>query len=236
MSDEDSNTSLVLSCEHASAWIPAEYKALFRGGEAVVDSHRGWDPGAIQAAERFQTAFACPLFQGRMNRLLIELNRSVDSQSLWSEFSQSLTAVAKEALLRDVYHPYRAEVEAALRGVQARHGTAVHLSIHSLTPELNGQRREFDIALLFDPQRSREARLCETWARQMQARDASLVIAFNTPYKGTDDGLVESFRHHFDEEAYIGLEIEYNQALLIHPSRWQEVVSASVSGFPHSTS
>ncbi len=236
MSDEDSNSLLVLSCEHATAWIPAEYKALFAGGEAVIRSHRGWDPGAVQAAERFQTAFACPLFQGCMNRLLIELNRSVDSQALWSEFSRPLPAAAKEALLRDVYRPYRAEVEAALRRVQARYGTAVHLSIHSLTPELNGQRREFDIALLFDPQRPREARLCETWARQMRDRDDSLVIAFNTPYKGTDDGLVESFRHHFDEAAYIGLEIEYNQALLDRPSRWQEVVAASVSGFPYSTS
>lgn len=236
MSDAESRSALVLSCEHATAWIPAEYRALFAGGEAVVDSHRGWDPGAIEAAERFQVIFACPLFQGRINRLLIELNRSVDSQALWSEFSRPLSGEAKEVLLRDVYHPYWSEVEAALRRVQARHGAVIHLSIHSLTPELDGQRREFDIALLFDPERPQEVRFCEAWTQRMLACDDSLVIAFNTPYKGTDDGLVESFRHCFEEGTYIGLEIEYNQALLEHPGRWQQVVEASTRAFPYSTS
>lgn len=235
MSEPNSSLPLILSCEHATAQVPTEFESLFHSAKSVIRSHRGWDPGAIEAAVQFQAKFACPLLQGSMNRLVVELNRSLDSSALWSEFSDRLPASTKAALLKGIYHPYRQTVEEAARKVQSDQGTVIHLSVHSLTPELNGQCRDFDIALLFDPQRPMEVELCEIWSHHMQAIDASLRIAFNTPYKGTDDGLVESFRRQFDEKAYIGIEIEYNQSLLRNLNRWREVVQTSVEGLARAT-
>ena len=37
---------LVITCEHGGNHIPGAYRHLFQGQEAVLQSHRGFDPGA----------------------------------------------------------------------------------------------------------------------------------------------------------------------------------------------
>lgn len=41
---------LVLSCEHGGNRVPGPWKDRFRGARDVLDSHRGWDPGALSLA------------------------------------------------------------------------------------------------------------------------------------------------------------------------------------------
>ena len=39
--------SFLFTCEHGGNRIPAPYRRLFRGQRALLDSHRGYDPGAL---------------------------------------------------------------------------------------------------------------------------------------------------------------------------------------------
>lgn len=237
MLDEVSpGSSLLLSCEHATHWIPRKYLHLFVAAEDVIPSHRGWDPGALEAAERWQHKFSCPLFKGSINRLLIELNRSRSHSQLWSEFSCNLSEEEKGELLQRYYEPYRSDVSDCIQRITVCSGHAMHLSIHSLAPELNGRKRSFDVALLYDPDRVSESAICQRWLQNMLEMDSTIRVVENIPYRGIDDGLVESLRRELSPESYIGLEVEYNQGLLSNPLRWQRVIDVSIDAFYSATS
>jgi hypothetical protein len=43
----------LITCEHGGNDVPAEYAELFRGREAMLQSHRGYDRGALRMARDF---------------------------------------------------------------------------------------------------------------------------------------------------------------------------------------
>ncbi|MCC5805146.1 MAG: N-formylglutamate amidohydrolase [Opitutales bacterium] len=220
---------LVLSCEHATSEVPPAYRDRFAGADDILRSHRGWDPGAYDAALAFRDRFRAPLIAGEATRLLVELNRSLDHARLWSEFTGGLTWVEKERILRRYYRPYRAQIADALRAALAEHPCVLHLSVHSLTPDLDGNRRDHEIALLFDPARPRETALCEAWAAALGRRNDPPRIVFNEPYKGSDDGLTTALRTRFPADRYLGVEIEFNQRDVAGPpAAWRRIVRRSV--------
>ena len=222
-------TPLVLSCEHATREVPAPHRRLFTGAEDILRGHRGWDPGAYDAALAFRDRFRAPLFAGEATRLLVELNRSLRHPRLWSEFSGRLAWVEKERVLRRHYHPYRKRITDAIKTALASRPRVLHLSLHSLTPVLDGTRRDFEIALLFDPARPAETALCEAWADALRHRKDPPRVVFNEPYKGSDDGLTTELRAHFPPDRYLGIEIEYNQRDVAGPpAAWRRIVRRSV--------
>ncbi len=223
------DTPLVLSCEHATNEVPAPYRALFEGGADSLRSHRGWDPGAYEAALAFRDRFGAPLIAGEATRLLVDLNRSLRHPRLWSEFSNRLSWIQKEQILRRHYHPHRARILDALHTVLKRRAHVLHLSLHSLTPVLDGARRDFEIALLFDPARPLETALCEAWADALRRRRDPPRVVFNEPYKGTDDGLTTELRARLPSDRYLGIEIEYNQRDVAGPrAAWHRIIRRSV--------
>ena len=52
--------------------IPAPYRDLFHAHQALLDSHRGYDPGALILARALATAFAAPLVASTVSRLLVD--------------------------------------------------------------------------------------------------------------------------------------------------------------------
>ena len=43
--------TFIVTCEHGGNRIPAPYRPLFRGQKALLDSHRGYDPGCAGHGE-----------------------------------------------------------------------------------------------------------------------------------------------------------------------------------------
>jgi predicted N-formylglutamate amidohydrolase len=82
---------------------------------------------------------------------------------------------------------------------------------------LNGERRDADIGLLYDPARSREARIGRAWQDALRASDNGWRVRRNYPYRGVADGLIPAHRRRFPASRYIGIEIEINQARLTEP-------------------
>lgn len=89
-----------------------------------------------------------------------------------------------------------------------------HLSVHSFTPTLDGQTRNADAGLLYDPGRPRERECCTAWQRAMRTADPRLRVRRNYPYRGVSDGLTTHLRRVFPPEDYLGIELELNQAIV----------------------
>jgi predicted N-formylglutamate amidohydrolase len=215
---------LVITCEHGGNRIPSRYHNLFHAHQALLDSHRGFDPGALIMARALTTAFAAPLVASTVSRLLVDLNRSVGHPSLHYEAIRNEPAEVRQRILKHYYQPYRAHAERLVRQAIVDHGHVIHLSSHSFTPELDGKVRVADIGLLYDPDRPGEADLCERWKAALKVCAPHLSIRRNYPYAGKGDGLIAWFRQRLSPSAYVGIELEINQKHIIRAGRhWIEL-------------
>lgn len=204
---------LLLSCEHASKRVPAELAPLFAGHQAVLDSHRGVDIGALRLAHCLAKTCAAPLHTAYVSRLVVDLNRSQGHPHCLSEMTRTLSFEAQALLLARYYTPYRRALAAHIARLGSRGATVVHVGVHSFTPVWKQQVRRVDIGLLFDPQRAAEARLCRAWQAELQRRRPQWRIRRNNPYRGTADGLTTTLRRRLAAKRYLGIELEMNQAL-----------------------
>lgn len=215
------HAGLVLTCEHGGKRVPREHAGLFRGAAKVLDSHRGWDPGALDLGRRMARRTGRALHASTWTRLLVEPNRSVHNPRIWSEFTRDLPRAERERILERYWRPHRREVEAALDAAVRQAGSVLHVAVHSFTPVLYGERRNADIGLLYDPRRPRERALAKRWKALLGALAPELRVRVNYPYLGTSDGLTTAQRKRFPDRRYAGFELELNQALLAHSRRAQ---------------
>lgn len=213
------SNGLVITCEHGGNRIPAPYRHLFRARQALLDSHRGYDPGALIMARVLARTFSAPLVTATVSRLLVDLNRSVGHPQLYSEATRKAPAEVRQRILKRYYHPYRAQAERFVRQAITDRGQVIHLSSHSFTPELDGKIRGADIGLLYDPGRPGEADLCARWKAALESCARDLTVRRNYPYAGKCDGLTAWFRRRLPPRAYVGIELEVNQKHVVGPGR-----------------
>ena len=199
---------LIVSCEHGGNRLPERYRGLI--SRRTLESHRGYDPGALQAARAIAAVTRAPLFYSTVSRLLVELNRPLGHPQVFSAYSQRLAAAERDRLLERYYFPYWKAVDARVRKGLARAGRVLHLSVHSFTPKLRGVRRRTDIGLLFDPARTAEARFCRHWRDAILQRQPRLRVQYNKPYRGKFPSLVDELRGRLGRR-YVGIQIEINQ-------------------------
>ena len=202
---------LVVTCEHGGNHVPDPYAGLFRGHDRLLETHRGYDRGALTLATRLACTMKAPLVASTVTRLLIDLNRSPGHPAQFSRFTKELDQAARQTIQARFYEPYRARVATLVQQAIVRRGRVVHLSIHSFTPVRAGVVRRADVGLLYDPSRQRERAFCNEVASLLRSRRPDLVLRRNYPYRGTADGLVTSLRKQFPPASYAGIEVEVNQ-------------------------
>src|SRR5258705_1054118 len=155
--------ALVLSCEHGGYRVPAEYRTRFRGKTKVLQSHLGWDPGALELARAIARETNAPLLANTVSRLVVESNRSIGHPKLFSEFTRGLSRTERERALKMHYHPHRGAIEAVVRSALRPHARVVHVGVHTFPPILKGKKRTGDVGLLYDPSRKEEETFVELW-------------------------------------------------------------------------
>ncbi len=201
---------VVLTCEHASAAVPDEYANLGLA-PAQLAGHIGWDIGAAVVAGELSRRLGAPAVLSAASRLLVDCNRDLGDADLIPHESHgvaipgnaAIDAAERERRLAGFYDPYHTAIDAQL----ARHPSALLLSVHSFTPELNGRARRFDVGILFDDFDD----LAHAFARQVCA--AGFTVRMNEPYSGLD-GLIFSARSHGRRHGVRYLELEINNRLL----------------------
>ncbi len=162
-----------------------------------------------------------PCLLGPFTRLLVELNRSPDHPEFWSEFTRDLPPAEKEAIVHDLYSPFRRAARETIDHLSNGGRTTVfHLSVHTFTPVLHGEIREVEIGLLFDPSRPLEVRWADAWEGALVSLAPGWRVRRNSPYRGTDDGHATHLRTRYPTHIYAGIELEVNQALAADPDSW----------------
>ncbi|WP_055448865.1 N-formylglutamate amidohydrolase [Lacinutrix mariniflava] len=200
--------TLILTCEHGGNAIPKIYKKYFEN-KAVLKTHRGYDLGALDVFKNLEPLSHASYFS-TTSRLLIELNRSLHHNQLFSEFIKNRSKTEKAKIIETYYVPYRSSVEKKIKSVIGTGHTVLHLSIHSFTPELDHITRNCDIGLLFDSTKKAEQQYCKRLKTALLKQDSKLNIRYNYPYLGKADGFTTALRKQFSTH-YLGIEIEINQ-------------------------
>ena len=211
--------AFLITCEHGGNRIPAPYRRLFRGQRALLDSHRGYDPGALVMAKELAAAFTAPLVTSTVSRLLVDLNRSIGHANVFSVATRDAPAELRAGIVERYYRPYRAQVERLVKESVARGRRVIHVSSHSFTPALDGKVRRADVGLLYHPGRRGEVELCARWKASLAAIAPALKVRRNYPYAGKGDGLTSHLRLRFAPDAYVGVELEVNQRIVIKGGR-----------------
>ncbi len=200
----------LISAEHASRHVPAPWTHLFEQHQEVLRGHRGWDPGSGELARQLAAALQAPLLEGRVTRLLVDLNRSASHPGRFSEFSRQLPVAEQDELAQRYWAPHWQQFAEMIAQLP---GPVVHVACHSFTPELDGKVRDADLGLLYDPARTLEKAWCVSLAERLRARLPEFKVRMNYPYRGTSNGMGQQHRLLFSEQKLITMEVEVN-------SRW----------------
>ena len=213
------DAGLLLTCEHASPAVPAEYANLGLGPGQLRD-HIGWDIGAATVTEELSRQLRAPAVLSAASRLLVDCNRDLPDHDLMPRESCGVAIPGNERIddgdradrLQRFYTPFHAAVDAVARA----NPNALLLSIHTFTPELHGQPRPFDVGVLFDAYDD----LAGAFAADIGA--AGFGVRMNEPYSGLD-GLIFSARRHGRQHGLRYLELEINNRLLRRDDQAREV-------------
>jgi predicted N-formylglutamate amidohydrolase len=208
-----------MTCEHGGNQVPPRYRPLFHDLHEALKTHRGHDFGTLVMAKQFAAAFKAPLIAATVTRLLVDLNRSVGHPRLHAKPVRNAAPEERAQMIADHYRPYREAAEHLVNKAVRRGQRVIHISSHSFTPELDGQVRTADVGLLYDPTRPGEVAMSARWKTALQALAPALRIRRNYPYAGKYDGFTSYLRTRFGPDAYIGIEVEINQAIVLGPPR-----------------
>lgn len=200
----------LISCEHGGNTIPPVYAPYFKDAQALLESHRGYDPGAFPLYQLLAQQLADFSYHSQTSRLLVELNRSLHHKNLFSAFTRELPATIKKEIIAQHYLSYRELIETKIQEFISSGDHVVHLSIHSFTPVLAGEVRNADIGLLYDPRREEEKMFCLAWKKSLKKYWPEARVRMNYPYKGIADGFTTYLRKRFPDN-YGGIEFELNQ-------------------------
>jgi predicted N-formylglutamate amidohydrolase len=164
-------------------------------------------------------ALKAPLVTSTVSRLLIDLNRSIGHPQLFSVATRGVPARLRARIVEEHYWPYRAQVDGLVEQSVSRGCRVIHISSHSFTAELNGKVRRADVGLLYHPGRHGEAELCARWKASLAASAPQLRVRRNYPYAGRADGVTSHLRLRFPHSAYVGIELEVNQSIVLEAGR-----------------
>ena len=230
----DGGAPVLLACDHASRRVPASLGRLGLA-DPVFDLHVAWDIGAAGVARRLSAHLGAPALLAGYSRLVIDLNRGLDQDSLIPEVSDGiaipgnigLDEAAREARIEALYRPWHRAVASELRRLDAgAAGPAILLGIHSFTPEMAGFSRPWHIGVLWDD----PCRL----ARPLMAALAGqgLSVGDNEPYSAREPsgGTMES---HGLEVGRPALSLEIRQDLIAGEAgqaEWADRLTAAFRG------
>ncbi|MBR8536196.1 N-formylglutamate amidohydrolase [Carboxylicivirga sediminis] len=201
---------VVLSCEHGGNEIPSAYEKLFVNANKTLSSHRGYDIGALELFYLIKNDYVVYKQCATVSRLLVDVNRSLHRRTLFSEYTKGLTKDDKSVIMDKYYYGFRKPFEQLIAMLWQQNKTVLHLSVHSFTPSLNGEKRQTDFGILYNPERKQEKQFALIWKAELNRLLPDYRVRFNYPFRGKPDGHVRYYRDR-EEEKYLGIEFEMNQ-------------------------
>ncbi len=179
---------ILLVCDHASRAVPRALTCLGLDDD-TLRRHIGWDIGAAELTRRLAARLDAPAVLAGYSRLVIDLNRPPgDPQSILAESdgvivpgNTGLSPEAQEERAEIFHWPYHHAVDQAFARLR-RHGPEpLFFSVHTFTPSLGGEDRQWDLGVLWN----RDPRIAVPLIEILR-ETAGLCVGDNQPYSGKD--------------------------------------------------
>ncbi|MFO1088055.1 MAG: N-formylglutamate amidohydrolase [Hyphomicrobiales bacterium] len=147
--------NIVITCDHASRATPADLGTLGIG-EAEICRHIGWDIGAADIARWLSSSLDAPAVLAGVSRLVIDCNRHLTdpnsipaaSDGVSIPANANISEAERKARQDRWYWPYHVAVGQIVR--ERLSASPVIVSVHSMTDQMRGQFRPWEIALSSD--------------------------------------------------------------------------------------
>jgi predicted N-formylglutamate amidohydrolase len=232
----------VIVCDHASNRIP-EFWGDLGLSPAALETHIAWDPGALPISRRLAALLDAPLIFATASRLVIDVNRPLDSPALIPAISEttlipanaSLTAADRLRRIESIYEPYHAAVDRLIEEVVAERAVAslhspVVVAIHTFTPVFKAVKRPWQVGIIYDA----DDRLGHFMLARLSV-DRTLAIAQNKPYAPSEEVYFTLERHAL-ERGLMNVMIEIrNDEVRTRESQdvWAERIAEAMEEAPH---
>ncbi|MCZ4273467.1 N-formylglutamate amidohydrolase [Maritalea porphyrae] len=223
---------VLLICEHASNFIPAEYADLGLT-EDVQKSHIAWDPGALGVTQHLCEMLNAQAVVGRVSRLVYDCNRpphAVDAVPARSEIfdvpgNAHLSPEQYQHRVDQCFVPFTEMLAKTIRWSQK---ARVLVTLHSFTPIYNGEKRDTDIGILHDT----DSRLADAML-DAAAKFTNLRIERNKPY-GPEDGVTYTLKAQGMENGLLNVMIEVRNDLIATPEQQKDIAKLLCDMLNHS--
>jgi predicted N-formylglutamate amidohydrolase len=210
--NKDAILPVLLVCDHASNRFP---RSLGTMGLDYLDrvSHIALDIGANAVAETLAENLGATAVLCQYSRLIVDCNRELVHDSAFVEYSDGvdvpgnhdLQESEKEKRASEIYWPYHNTIKNQIVRLKKHGINPIVISIHSFTPVINGNDREWEIGVLWD----KDPLTAEIFLSKLV--EAGYVVGDNKPYSGKDP---EDFTIDFHAESarlpHVGIEISQN--------------------------
>jgi predicted N-formylglutamate amidohydrolase len=219
-------SQFVILCDHASRHVPAEFDDL---GLTPADlaRHIAWDIGAAGVAESLSEIFDAPAVLSPVSRLVIDCNRHLGAPDLIPERSdgtvvpgnRDLSGQMRVLRIERWFLPYHAAVESIL-DERATRADSIVLSIHSMTDNLAGSHRPWQIAFSSHEDRALAQSMIDILRRSNDIND--IEVGDNEPYS-MDPAIDFSIPFHALRRNLPYLQVEFRQDEVQDPqgqTRW----------------
>jgi predicted N-formylglutamate amidohydrolase len=214
--DGDLGRGLLLLCDHASNAIPPEYGGLGLPPEAL-ERHIAYDIGAAAVTRACAGALGVPALLTTFSRLLIDPNRGLDDPTLVVTVSDGTVIPGNAALdpseverrIERFLVPYDAAIARALDAFGQAGVVPAILSIHSMTPRMQGVARPWHASVLWDA----DPRLAKPLLAALRG-ERGLIVGDNEPYGDALRG--DTLDRHAAPRGLAAVVLELRQDLLLH--------------------
>ena len=202
----------MILCDHASRHVPAKLDNLGLP-PADLKRHIAWDIGAAGVAEALSEILDAPAVLSPVSRLVIDCNRHLGAADLIPKRSdgtvipgnRGLSGQARVMRIERWFIPYHAAVESILDERATRGAASIALSIHSMTDNLAGSQRPWQIAFS-----SHEDRSLVQPVIDILRRSSDIEVGDNEPYS-MDLAIDYSIPFHALRRNLPYLQIEFRQ-------------------------
>ncbi len=180
-----SDKPVILVCDHASCRFP---KAL---GDMGLDPfarrcHLAIDIGAGPLTEKLAESLGVTAVIQNYSRLIVDCNRQLMDPGAFLEYGDGILVPGNRNLHQEdkdlrasaLYWPYHVAIEDQVERLRKIGPPPAFISIHSFTPVLNGESREFQMGVLWDKDEETRSVFLEG------LRAAGYLVGDNEPYSG----------------------------------------------------
>ncbi len=207
--NSDAILPVLLVCDHASNRFPRSLGTMGLDYLKRV-SHIALDIGAGAVAESLADNLGTTAVLSQYSRLIVDCNRELIDDSAFLEYSDGvnipgnndLQESEKEKRASEIYWPYHNAINDQIVRLKKHGIDPIIISIHSFTPIINGNDREWEIGVLWD----KDPVTAEIFLTRLV--ESGYLVGNNKPYSGKDP---EDFTIDYHAESaglpHVGIEI-----------------------------